>query len=159
MEAAIAYLQRDAPELDLEPIMEGLNAWLRPELEDLAARQLGLQAGGWTSWDGQAFVTGKPNEAVVTFSLRHELVDPSEENLEVVGYATSSGDVVAGLVSGEARSTQLSSISFTVLGEGPRGGLTVVRPGSAFSGPRISRHELRVPAPLVPGRPSEFAAV
>jgi hypothetical protein len=147
MEAAVALLQSDAPQVDLGPIMSKIDDWLRPQLVDLANRQLGLLAGGWTSYDGQTFVTGRPGEAVVTFSLRHDLLDPTDEDLPVVGFAKSSGEVIASLSTSDVRDFSLTGIDFERFGLEKVGGLTVVRAGTAFAGSRFRDHELRVPAP------------
>lgn len=140
----VACLQPEAPEIDFGPIERELDEWLTPQLRDLSDRQLdGGRIGDVLSANFEAFVTGKPGEVVVRYTIEHEL-SVLTDGTPVAGIARSTGEVTATLAAPAVLEFGTDNIEFFVAGERARGGLTVIRPGSAVSGPRVRVHALRV---------------
>ncbi len=75
-------------------------------------------------YEAVTFVTGRPDEVVVTLSLAHELVHADCD--DVVGYAETSGELIASPKQGKATDIGVDRIDFKGTPGEPRGGRLVV---------------------------------
>ncbi len=128
--------------LDLAPVLEAIEAALRPNVDQLADRH-GFAVERVNNAEARTFVTGRVGETLVVFDFTHDLVGSGNELARVI----SSGEA---LVTGSsAPSLRLESMELEVYGEAgfaSTGRLVFLR-GSLSLGTAERHHELRVPAP------------